>query len=148
MVTPVEQVMISSRLSPRSRSRAAAISVSLLVSTLACLLASVGPATSYAALVERTSSHPFYSPAASSYPFRPLTTPAADNDDVREKNVGCGSDKLIVYRVTLNTFWSPDTFPKHYPKWRPPAQWSKVIGNERYIKNQILMTNQLDFIRN
>ncbi|CAG0917974.1 unnamed protein product [Notodromas monacha] len=40
----------------------------------------------------------------------------------------CGSDKLIVYRVTLETFWSPAAFPKHYPKWRPPAQWSKVIG--------------------
>ena len=97
-----------------------------LLSTLACLLAS--PASS--ALVERTSSHPFYSPSSSSYPF-PST---ADND----KKNGCGSDKLIVYRVTLNTFWSSETFPKHYPKWRPPAQWSKVIGKYiLHLKNKV-----------
>ncbi|XP_054260849.1 spondin-2 isoform X2 [Macrosteles quadrilineatus] len=37
-------------------------------------------------------------------------------------------DKLATYRVVLHTFWTRDLFPKHYPEWRPPAQWSKLIG--------------------
>ncbi|CAH1994586.1 unnamed protein product [Acanthoscelides obtectus] len=40
----------------------------------------------------------------------------------------CQPDKLTVYKMVLHTFWSRDTFPKHYPDWRPPAQWSKVFG--------------------
>ncbi|KAJ3628377.1 hypothetical protein MTP99_015686 [Tenebrio molitor] len=40
----------------------------------------------------------------------------------------CQPDKLTVYKVVLHTFWSRDKFPKHYPDWRPPAQWSKVFG--------------------
>ncbi|XP_050293203.1 uncharacterized protein LOC126733831 [Anthonomus grandis grandis] len=40
----------------------------------------------------------------------------------------CQPDKLTVYKVVLHTFWSRDSFPKHYPDWRPPASWSKVFG--------------------
>lgn len=40
----------------------------------------------------------------------------------------CQPDKLTVYKVILHTFWSREKFPKHYPDWRPPAQWSKVFG--------------------
>ncbi|XP_056642503.1 spondin-2 [Diorhabda sublineata] len=40
----------------------------------------------------------------------------------------CQPDKLTVYKVVLHTFWSRETFPKHYPDWRPSAQWSKVFG--------------------
>lgn len=40
----------------------------------------------------------------------------------------CLPDKLTVYKVVFHTFWSRDRFPKHYPDWRPPAQWSKLIG--------------------
>lgn len=40
----------------------------------------------------------------------------------------CQPDKLTVYKVILHTFWTRDKFPKHYPDWRPPAQWSKLIG--------------------
>ncbi|XP_060526794.1 spondin-2 [Cylas formicarius] len=40
----------------------------------------------------------------------------------------CQPDKLTVYKMVLHTFWSRESFPKHYPDWRPPAQWSKVIG--------------------
>lgn len=40
----------------------------------------------------------------------------------------CQPDKLTVYKVVLHTFWARDIFPKHYPDWRPPAQWSKVFG--------------------
>ena len=40
----------------------------------------------------------------------------------------CQPDKLTVYKVILHTFWTRDKFPKHYPDWRPPAQWSKLVG--------------------
>ncbi|KAF2366474.1 Spondin N-terminal [Trinorchestia longiramus] len=47
----------------------------------------------------------------------------------------CSPDKLTVYRVYLNTMWSREVFPKQYPEWRPPAQWSQLLGrshNESY----------------
>lgn len=40
----------------------------------------------------------------------------------------CNPDKLTVYRVYLNTMWGREVFPKQYPEWRPPAQWSKLLG--------------------
>ncbi|KAH1005278.1 hypothetical protein HUJ04_006291 [Dendroctonus ponderosae] len=49
---------------------------------------------------------------------------AATNQDPLES---CQPDKLTVYKVVLHTFWSRETFPKHYPDWRPPASWSKVF---------------------
>ncbi|KAK3919682.1 Spondin-2 [Frankliniella fusca] len=44
------------------------------------------------------------------------------------EGAACQPDKLTVYKMVMHTFWSRDRFPKHYPDWRPPAQWSKVIG--------------------
>ncbi|KAG7299153.1 hypothetical protein JYU34_017688 [Plutella xylostella] len=40
----------------------------------------------------------------------------------------CHPDKMTVYRMVLHTYWTREKFPKHYPDWRPPAQWSKVYG--------------------
>lgn len=40
----------------------------------------------------------------------------------------CPPHLLAVYDLTLTTMWSPHTFPRQYPQWRPPAQWSKLIG--------------------
>lgn len=40
----------------------------------------------------------------------------------------CSPDKLARYRVTVRTFWTRDRFPKHFPEWRPQAQWTKVLG--------------------
>lgn len=40
----------------------------------------------------------------------------------------CSPGNLAVYRLELRTFWSEERFPKQYPQWRPPAQWSKTIG--------------------
>ncbi|KAJ9593766.1 hypothetical protein L9F63_027590, partial [Diploptera punctata] len=51
----------------------------------------------------------------------------------------CEADKLTVYKVILQTFWTRDQFPKHYPDWRPPAQWSKLIGRQwahSYLSNR------------
>ncbi|KAL0270145.1 UNVERIFIED_CONTAM: hypothetical protein PYX00_007641 [Menopon gallinae] len=47
----------------------------------------------------------------------------------------CQPDKLTVYRVILHTFWTRDKFPKHYPDWRPSAQWSKLIGESRLLSS-------------
>ncbi|KOB68137.1 Uncharacterized protein OBRU01_11556 [Operophtera brumata] len=41
----------------------------------------------------------------------------------------CNPDKMTVYRMVLHTYWTREKFPKHYPDWRPPAQWSKVYGS-------------------
>ena len=40
----------------------------------------------------------------------------------------CVPDKLVVYKVVINTLWSKERFPKQYPLWRPPAQFSKFLG--------------------
>ena len=40
----------------------------------------------------------------------------------------CEPDHLTVYRVIVNTFWNDRLFPKHFPQWRPPAQWTKLVG--------------------
>ncbi|XP_021961182.1 spondin-2 [Folsomia candida] len=40
----------------------------------------------------------------------------------------CVADRLTVYRVVMNTYWSKKDFPKHYPMFRPSAQFSKLIG--------------------
>ena len=42
--------------------------------------------------------------------------------------ISCFSDRLAVYKVVLHTYWTRELFPKHYPDWRPPAQWTKTIG--------------------
>uniref|UniRef100_A0A1B6CB16 Spondin domain-containing protein n=1 Tax=Clastoptera arizonana TaxID=38151 RepID=A0A1B6CB16_9HEMI len=40
----------------------------------------------------------------------------------------CLPDKLTAYRLVMHTFWTRELFPKHYPDWRPPAQWSRLVG--------------------
>lgn len=39
-----------------------------------------------------------------------------------------GCPGLVQYRLTLATAWTASRFPRHYPKWRPPAQWSQLFG--------------------
>ncbi|KAK0075513.1 hypothetical protein PV325_006798 [Microctonus aethiopoides] len=40
-------------------------------------------------------------------------------------------DKLAIYKVILRTYWSRARFPRHYPEWRPPAQFGKLIVHDR-----------------
>ena len=40
----------------------------------------------------------------------------------------CPQGMLAVYRLSLQTEWSEEKFPKQYPQWRPSAQWSKTVG--------------------
>ena len=68
-----------------------------------------------------------------------MTHPASDVDCVTQVcavlvvlvhlvNSSCPHDILAVYKIRLETFWSEESFPKQYPQWRPPAQWSKTVG--------------------
>ncbi|CAH2047444.1 unnamed protein product, partial [Iphiclides podalirius] len=48
----------------------------------------------------------------------------------------CNPDKMTVYRMVMHTYWTREKFPKHYPDWKPPAQWSRVHGvshNRQYV---------------
>ena len=45
----------------------------------------------------------------------------------------CPKDMLAVYTLSLKTEWSEQKFPKQYPQWRPPAQWSKTVGKLKEI---------------
>lgn len=33
-----------------------------------------------------------------------------------------------MYELEVETFWSEELFPKQYPQWRPPPQWSRTLG--------------------
>jgi Spondin_N len=37
---------------------------------------------------------------------------------------------MAVYKVKFYGNWKRELFPKHFPDWRPPAQWSKTYGKE------------------
>ncbi|CAH2084518.1 unnamed protein product [Euphydryas editha] len=54
-------------------------------------------------------------------PLVAAALPATDTDV-------CNPDKMTVYRMVLHTYWTREKFPKHYPDWRPPAQWSRIYG--------------------
>lgn len=56
------------------------------------------------------------------------STFAAPMESMRDGGETCRPEKLTVYKMVLDTFWTRDKFPKHYPDWRPAAQWSKVVG--------------------
>ena len=47
---------------------------------------------------------------------------------IQEVLASCPSSTLAVYRLQLATHWTEENFPKQYPQWRPPAQWSKTVG--------------------
>ena len=40
----------------------------------------------------------------------------------------CSARGPASYILVFTGLWSPQTFPKQYPMFRPPAQWSKLIG--------------------
>ncbi|XP_064602786.1 spondin-2-like [Liolophura sinensis] len=41
---------------------------------------------------------------------------------------GCEYGEIVRYNITFVAEWSPRKFPKMFPRYRPPAQWSKLIG--------------------
>nr|CAD7202399.1 unnamed protein product [Timema douglasi] len=49
----------------------------------------------------------------------------------------CHGDNLAVYNLTLQTNWTEKLFPKHFPEWRPPAQWSGLVAVELNTTNAL-----------
>lgn len=48
----------------------------------------------------------------------------------------CAAKGPASYILVFTGHWSPQAFPKQYPLFRPPAQWSKLIG-EKWCKGKI-----------
>ncbi|BFZ01689.1 hypothetical protein BsWGS_04728 [Bradybaena similaris] len=46
----------------------------------------------------------------------------------KRNHVNCRPNSLVRYRMTVETFWSKQTFPKMFPTYRPHAQWSVLVG--------------------
>lgn len=65
------------------------------------------------------------SPVPNMNPTASLATPPATQP---APQTGCTLDRLAVYKVVLHTYWTRELFPKHYPDWRPTAQWTKTLG--------------------
>lgn len=42
----------------------------------------------------------------------------------------CTAKSPASYILVFTGHWSPQSFPKQYPLFRPPAQWSKLIGEK------------------
>lgn len=42
----------------------------------------------------------------------------------------CAAKGPASYILVFTGHWSPQAFPKQYPLFRPPAQWSKLIGEK------------------
>lgn len=42
----------------------------------------------------------------------------------------CTAKGPASYILVFTGHWSPQAFPKQYPLFRPPAQWSKLIGEK------------------
>ena len=40
----------------------------------------------------------------------------------------CTAQPLAKYSITFTGKWSQASFPKQYPMFRPPAQWSSLLG--------------------
>lgn len=40
----------------------------------------------------------------------------------------CTASEAVQYRLTFTGKWTQAAFPKQYPVYRPPAQWSNLIG--------------------
>ncbi|XP_016979734.1 uncharacterized protein LOC108045064 [Drosophila rhopaloa] len=58
----------------------------------------------------------------------PTASPATPPATQPAPQTGCTLDRLAVYKVVLHTYWTRELFPKHYPDWRPTAQWTKTLG--------------------
>jgi len=54
----------------------------------------------------------------------------------------CPAEQSARYHLTITTLWSHHTFPRQYPEWRPPAQWSKVIGYSHNSEFQLYQVGQ------
>jgi hypothetical protein len=52
-------------------------------------------------------------------------------------------DSLAVYKVELEGHWNEEKFPRHYPKFRPPAHFSKSFGVSHNESFKLFEFNEL-----
>lgn len=51
----------------------------------------------------------------------------------------CTAKGPASYILVFTGHWSPQAFPKQYPLFRPPAQWSKLIGEKDCYRTKKLV---------
>lgn len=51
----------------------------------------------------------------------------------------CTAKGPASYILVFTGHWSPQAFPKQYPLFRPPAQWSKLIGEKAYWGQKLII---------
>jgi hypothetical protein len=45
----------------------------------------------------------------------------------------CKPKIMAEYELAFHGSWSEDLYPRMFPKYRPPAQWSKLIGKYYFM---------------
>lgn len=58
--------------------------------------------------------------------LKPCVAPAGPAQPLHGSE--CTARGPASYLLVFTGQWSPQAFPKQYPLFRPPAQWSKLIG--------------------
>lgn len=49
----------------------------------------------------------------------------------------CMAPSTAKYRLSFAGKWSQTAFPKHYPLYRPPAQWSPIFGEKAHRNHNL-----------
>lgn len=58
-----------------------------------------------------------------------LSSPSVDGRRRQKRgDRKCTEEMMVQYRLTFHGYWAKSTFPKMYPRYRPKAQWSKLVG--------------------
>ncbi|CAG5128046.1 unnamed protein product [Candidula unifasciata] len=60
----------------------------------------------------------------------------------KQNAVYCKPKSLVKYVLTVNTYWSKQTFPKMYPMYRPHAQWSPLVGRSHDLEHHMWVVGE------
>lgn len=61
--------------------------------------------------------------------LKPCSVPAGPVQPLNGSE--CTAKGPASYLLVFTGHWSPQAFPKQYPLFRPPAQWSKLMGKNQ-----------------
>lgn len=56
----------------------------------------------------------------------------------------CTASEPAHYKLTFTGKWSRSAFPKQYPIYRPPAQWSNIVGKSTARRSKTTAPNATD----
>ncbi|XP_062983486.1 spondin-2 [Elgaria multicarinata webbii] len=71
-----------------------------------------------------------------------LTVLSCVNSLPLDDNSVCTAEELATYSIVFTGKWSQGAFPKQYPLYRPPAQWSSVLGVAHNSDYNMWKTNE------